>query len=99
AGGARVELVDETELLREICDGNAARDLEALRVIGDADIFVTTLLRRSRHLLDRMGAVAGGGMCVKFAPDAGYGNQGGQGSRGGAIHFVISFAKLGLDKR
>src|SRR4051812_21599711 len=45
---ALVELVDEADLFPEVLDRDAARDLEALRMIGNADVLVTLLLRR-RH--------------------------------------------------
>jgi hypothetical protein len=43
-----------TEFLRT----TATRNIETLRVIGNADVFVTKFLRGDSHLLDRIRAVA-----------------------------------------
>ena len=49
---AAVQLVDEADLLPEIFDRHAARDFQALRMIGDADVFVAAVARGVGHLLD-----------------------------------------------
>ena len=54
AGRTPVQALDERDLFPKVFDRHAARDLETLRVIRDADIFIAMLLRGSRHLLDRM---------------------------------------------
>ena len=38
---ALIEFVDKANLFPEIIDGNAARNLQALQMIGDADLFIT----------------------------------------------------------
>ena len=55
---ALIELVDVADLFPEIFDQNAASDFQALRMIGDADVLVSSFLRGRRHLLDRVGTVA-----------------------------------------
>src|SRR5580700_10991537 len=47
---AAVQLVDEPDLLPEIFDRYATRDLEALGMIGDADVFVAVIPCRNGHL-------------------------------------------------
>src|SRR5205823_14573402 len=94
-----VELVDIVDLCPQIVDGHAARDFEALGVIRYPDIFIAALSRGSRHLLDRMRAVARCGMRMKLAPYVFDRNQAGQGASGSESDLVIPFAQLGLDKR
>jgi hypothetical protein len=72
AGRTPVQAVDERDLFPKVFDRHAARDLETLRVIRDADIFIAMLLRGSRHLLDRMRPIARCGMCVKLATGSGW---------------------------
>src|SRR6185369_8795051 len=53
-----VELVDITELLPKVVNGNTARNLQTLGMIRDADIFVTAVARGLRHVCDGINAVA-----------------------------------------
>ena len=94
---ACVELVDVFDLRPQILDRNAARDLEALGMIGDADILVAALSRRLRHVLDGIAAVARRRMRVKLAPDVLRRHQHGQGVLRGTLDFVVSFAQFRFD--
>ena len=51
-GQARVQLIDEADLLPQVFNGNAASDLQALGVIRDADVLVSEIPCRNRHLFD-----------------------------------------------
>src|SRR5207237_10444232 len=87
------------DLRPQMVDGYAVRDFEALGLIRYPDIFIAALSGGSRHLLDRMGAVARSGMRMKLAPYVIDRDQTGQGASGSASDFVIPFAQFGLDKR
>ena len=73
------------------------RDLEALGMIADADIFVTALVRGLGHVLDGIAAVARCRMRVKLAPDILRGHKCGQSVFRGALDFVVAFAQFGFD--
>ena len=94
----RVELVDVSDLRPQILDRDTARYLEALRMIGDADIFVAALSRRLRHVLDGVATVARCRMGVKVASDILRGHQHRQGVFSGALDFVMPFAQFGFDE-
>ena len=58
ANQARVQFIDEANLLPEVLNRDAASDLQALRMIRDADVLISEIPGRSGHLFDRMGSVA-----------------------------------------
>src|SRR5512146_2456047 len=51
AGELLVELVDRANLIFESPDGETVSDLQAWRVVADADVCIAVALPRERHLL------------------------------------------------
>lgn len=98
-GEARVEFVDGADLRAEIGDADPAGDLERLRVVGDAEVGVAAFARGDGELLNRVRAVAGGGVAVKLAADVGERDERREffGGLRGAGDLVVAFAELGLD--
>ncbi len=68
---------------------------DGLRMIGDGDVFVTHVLRRLGHLLQRRPAIGFGGVHVDVAADVFELDQRGDAAFRGGLDFAGVFAQLG----
>src|SRR5437588_849565 len=79
-------------------DGNAARNFQALGVIGDPGVFIAFLLRRNGHLLDGISTIARCRMRMKLAANILERDQIGQRILDSALDFIVTFSELRLNK-
>ena len=86
--------VDFLDLFERALFVEAVRDGHGLAVIGQRNIFVAQILRRQRHFLDRVLAVARRGVHLQVAANVIQLDQIGQAMLGGRVDFARVFAQF-----
>src|ERR1051326_416182 len=66
-----VQFIDQANLLSQSWFGKSARDLQALRMVADSDIFETSITSRLDHFLDTVCAVTSGNVRMKLSANIG----------------------------
>src|SRR5579871_981827 len=90
-----IKPVDQTNLSLQVSHGQAACNFQALRVVADAEIFITKLPRRSRHGLHRIAAITRGCMRVQVTANVLVTHQVGKAAVLGLPDLIPAFAKFG----
>ena len=92
-----IELSDRRDLRAQPRGIESARLDRAAAVIGDAEILQAELLRRRGHFLERIVAVARGGVAMESAAQIFRFDQARQRSRGGGLELAAVLAQLRRD--
>ncbi|SRR5579885_251025 len=92
-----IQLVNLANLVQQSARRDTACDLQALRVIGDADVLIPERLGGFSHFFDGTHAVAGSCMRVKVTEKIFFVDRSRQGVAGRTFNLISALPQFGLD--